>query len=112
MSDQVVWAALSVTHPETGEDLIVKRDDFLPDWTDSFTAFALRTTGATRHVQDGPALPEPEPDNVPAFSTEQITRPSTSDTVDVWRAYAVNQGLPAEEANKATKADLISRYRS
>lgn len=110
MADQVVWAALSVTNPETGEDLHVKRDEFLPDWVEPFTLFALQTTGAVRHVEDDQE-PAPAPATAPVGTSELFARPSTSDTVDMWRTYAVSQGMAQEDASKATKADLVSKYR-
>lgn len=54
-----------------------------------------------------PVDEEPEPVvETPETPTEPAKRPAANAKVDDWRAYAVHLGMPEDEAQAATKADL------
>jgi len=63
MKHQVVWSACSVDNPETGESVILKTGEFLPEWVEDYTKFVLVQTGAVKAVGDDtePAAPSPDP---------------------------------------------------
>ena len=46
----------------------------------------------------------------PAPEEARIEAPAKSATVDEWREYAKHHGMPAEDADKATKGYLIDAY--
>jgi hypothetical protein len=65
MPHQVVWRGLTVTNPETGEDVLVGKGELLPEWTDPFAIFALTQSGGIRVVDEpDPALTAESPEPV------------------------------------------------
>ncbi|MFC9847789.1 hypothetical protein ACFWFF_01565 [Streptomyces sp. NPDC060223] len=55
------------------------------------------------HVVNAPA---PEPEAAPVV----LERPAKSASKADWKAYAVQEGLDEDEAEKATRDDLAARY--
>lgn len=53
---------------------------------------------------------EPVVSGIPGSSGE-LTRPKTGRTTEVWRAYAVAKGIPADEAAGMSKKQLIEATR-
>lgn len=115
----VVWERCSVTNPATGEDRILSRGDEVPDWVDDFTRSTLASIGAARWTGDaaGPAsgqlmpveLPELPPARPPATPPAAVA-PARSASKAEWVDFAVGQGASREDAEKATRDDLIAAY--
>lgn len=57
-----------------------------------------------------PEALEPEPEAQEPDASEASERPATTDRKDVWVAYAITQGADPDEAQAATKKDLIAAY--
>ena len=117
MGHQVVWAACSVTNPNTGDDKVLIKGDMLPPWVTDFTRFVLSTSGAVKVVDSpDPALvPEdalPEPVRLaehppPPPPTQQVTyRSSKADLVD----YGVARGDDRATLDAMTIKDLQAKY--
>jgi hypothetical protein len=133
---QVVWEKCSVDNPETGESLVLKKGEFLPDWVADFTKFVLVSTGGVRAVPDDtPAVgPSPAPVRLaehPPEAGEQPAKaegkaeggqdfagpPPQSAAKADWVAYAAAkraEGVSEEDARAAaeatSKADLIAEF--
>ena len=124
---QVVWAKCSVTNPETGEDVVLKKGDMLPDWVSDFTRFVLTSTGGVRIVTEPDpallaALPEPvrlpEHPDPPAPPEPEVERPAANASRERWRAYALAveaaRGTPEADAQAAveplSRDELAERY--
>jgi hypothetical protein len=103
MRHQVVWAACSVTNPETGEDKILAKGDMLPAWVDEFTRFVLASSGAVKVVEGE------EPDPAPAEALPDPVRlPEHPPPVQQSPEPATQQGEQAKPA-EAGKAPATSR---
>lgn len=67
-----------------------------------------------RRYHDGPTKDdraEPEPEQPPEqVEPEQVERPAKAAPKAEWVAYAVAQGAAQEDAEQATKEQLIERY--
>lgn len=59
-----------------------------------------------------PSTPEPtpEPDLPPAASAPALTLPAKSANKPEWIAYAISQGADPQDAEAASKADLVETY--
>jgi len=62
-----------------------------------------------RRHHDGPADATAESADAVATSADE-DRPNKSANKPEWEAYAVAQGMSAEDADKATKAELVDQY--
>ncbi|MFJ1869961.1 hypothetical protein [Streptomyces chartreusis] len=81
-----------------------------------YTAERIRTIpdseGATRYaaLADDPGsgwrCVEPDPEPEPAV----LERPAKSASRADWKAYAVQEGMDEDEADKATRDELAARY--
>lgn len=86
--------------------------------TDKAVRANLAAVGAEHgmYVERGrlvdPSAPEPapEPEPEPVQEPEGSGRPAVADNKATWVDWAVSQGLDRDEAEAATKADLIDRY--
>ena len=63
-----------------------------------------------RRHHDGPADATAESADAVATSADKPEPPNKSANKPEWEAYAVAQGMSAEDADKATKAALIDQY--
>lgn len=64
-----------------------------------------RANGYTITELEATAPPEPQ---VPA----EAPKPRKSGSAEAWRAYAVEHGMPAEEAEQSTRDQLVERFTS
>ena len=62
-----------------------------------------------RRHHDGPADATAESADAVATSADE-DRPNKSALKPEWEAYAVAQGMSAEDADKATKKQLVDQY--
>ncbi|MGX1909004.1 hypothetical protein ACWIID_09095 [Streptomyces phaeochromogenes] len=58
------------------------------------------------HVEESGPEPEPEPEPEPIV----LERPAKSASKADWKAYAIQEGMDADEAEKATRDELAAKY--
>lgn len=105
MGHQVVWPACSVTDPDSGEDVVLRKGDMLPDYVNEFTLFVLTTTGGVRFVEDpDPSLLAEENPPAQVLLPEHLPPPAGSDAEKVEIERAKVEGLPRARSGASTSA--------
>jgi len=120
MALQAQWAKVNVTNPDTGEDYIVHRGAYLPDWVDDYTKFVLTTCGAVQDVpdasddEDKTSLTDAEPVRLqehppPAQESSEpsgdLEKPSKDASKQEWVDYASDPRNPNRIA-KSTAGNM------
>lgn len=91
----------AVVTPEGGRAWVdVAPGRLLPDDVPADEVAALLRQGRVEVVV------EPEPEPAPVV----LERPAKSASKADWKAYAIQEGMDAEEAEKATRDDLAAKY--
>lgn len=99
-------------------ELVAAYNEVTDDDVRANLAVAAAENGLT--VKDGKLVdpsttepePEPEPAPEPELEEESDGRPVQADNKAAWVDWAVSQGADREEAEAATKAELIDDYGS
>jgi len=110
MAHQVVWAKCSVDNPKTGEAVILKQGELLPDWVSPFTTFVLVSTGGVKAVPDDAPAAAPSPDPVrltehPPLDGQLAQAEKGTLAADAAERLAAEKEAKADAPEKAEESD-------
>lgn len=101
-----VKAALVIAANQNGDRIYTYKDGVIP-WLSDEDAERMVAEDLVEEVSDDEvAADEPDSDD----DDGEVAKPHQASTKDAWVEYAVSKGASKDDAEAATKADLIAKF--